>query len=72
MFFEETIDSLEDDFEDQVLHDSGIHCHSPRSTEENASSHSETEDIIDLVQSTPESSDHEDSSNKDAPSGKEG
>ncbi|XP_006261007.1 proline and serine-rich protein 2 [Alligator mississippiensis] len=68
MFFEETIDSLEDDFEDQVLHDSGIHCHSPRSTEENASSHSETEDIIDLVQSTPESSDHEDSSNKDAPS----
>ncbi|XP_029871511.1 proline and serine-rich protein 2 isoform X2 [Aquila chrysaetos chrysaetos] len=59
MFFEETIDALEDDLEEPVLHDSGIHCQSPRSTEENVSSHSETEDIIDLVQSTPESSDHE-------------
>ncbi|KFU92360.1 Uncharacterized protein C10orf47, partial [Chaetura pelagica] len=59
MFFEETIDALEDDLEEPVLRDSGIHCQSPRSTEENVSSHSDTEDIIDLVQSTPESSDHE-------------
>ncbi|NXP54046.1 PRSR2 protein, partial [Heliornis fulica] len=59
MFFEETIDALEDDLEELVLRDSGIHCQSPRSTEENVSSHSETEDIIDLVQSTPEGSDHE-------------
>ncbi|KAM9029201.1 proline and serine-rich protein 2 isoform 2-T2 [Ara ararauna] len=59
MFFEETIDALEDDLEEPVLHDSGIHCQSPRSVEETVSSHSETEDVIDLVQSTPESSDHE-------------
>ncbi|NXI52167.1 PRSR2 protein, partial [Chloroceryle aenea] len=59
MFFEETIDALEDDLEEPVQRDSGIHCQSPRSTEENVSSHSETEDIIDLVQSTPEGSDHE-------------
>ncbi|KFQ37095.1 Proline and serine-rich protein 2, partial [Merops nubicus] len=59
MFFEETIDALEDDLEEPVQRDSGIHCQSPRSTEENVSSHSETEDIIDLVQLTPESSDHE-------------
>ncbi|KAM9277496.1 proline and serine-rich protein 2 [Cariama cristata] len=58
MFFEETIDALEDDLEEPVLRDSGIHSQSPRSTEENVSSHSETEDI-ELVQSTPESSDHE-------------
>ncbi|XP_075620345.1 proline and serine-rich protein 2 [Balearica regulorum gibbericeps] len=66
MFFEETIDALEDDLEEQVLRDSGIHCQSPRSTEENVSSHSETEDIIDLVQSTPESSDHEGPPSRDA------
>ncbi|XP_005039113.1 PREDICTED: proline and serine-rich protein 2 isoform X2 [Ficedula albicollis] len=65
MFFEETIDALEDDLEEMALRDSGIHCQSPRSTEENLSSHSEAEDIIDLVQSTPESSDHEGSSSKD-------
>ncbi|KAM9634410.1 proline and serine-rich protein 2 isoform 1-T1 [Morphnus guianensis] len=65
MFFEETIDALEDDLEEPVLHDSGIHCQSPRSTEENVSSHSETEDIIDLVQSTPESSDHEGPASRD-------
>ncbi|KAJ6666256.1 hypothetical protein lerEdw1_000528 [Lerista edwardsae] len=59
LFFEETIDALEDDLEEQALHDSGIHCHSPRSMEENLSSHSESEDIIDLVESTPENSDHE-------------
>ncbi|NWS72261.1 PRSR2 protein, partial [Crotophaga sulcirostris] len=66
MFFEETIDALEDDLEEPVLRDSGIHCQSPRSTEENVSSHSETEDIIDLVQSTPESSDHEGPPSRDA------
>ncbi|NXM72148.1 PRSR2 protein, partial [Serilophus lunatus] len=65
MFFEETIDALEDDLEEMALRDSGIHCQSPRSTEENVSSHSETEDIIDLVQSTPESSDHEGPSSRD-------
>ncbi|XP_060632507.2 proline and serine-rich protein 2 [Anolis sagrei] len=54
LFFEETIDSLEDDLEEQALHDSGIHCHSPKSVEENMSSHSESEDIIDLVQPGPE------------------
>ncbi|NXT75804.1 PRSR2 protein, partial [Zapornia atra] len=66
MFFEETIDALEDDLEELVLRDSGIHCQSPRSTEENVSSHSETEDIIDLVQSTPESSDHEGPPSRDS------
>ncbi|NXR20958.1 PRSR2 protein, partial [Cinclus mexicanus] len=69
MFFEETIDALEDDLEEMALGDSGIHCQSPRSTEENVSSHSETEDIIDLVQSTPESSDHEGPSSKDTEPG---
>ncbi|NWV69970.1 PRSR2 protein, partial [Malurus elegans] len=69
MFFEETIDALEDDLEEMALRDSGIHCQSPRSTEENVSSHSETEDIIDLVQSTPESSDHEGPPSRDAEPG---
>ncbi|NXI25950.1 PRSR2 protein, partial [Sterrhoptilus dennistouni] len=69
MFFEETIDALEDDLEEMALRDSGIHCQSPRSTEENVSSHSETEDIIDLVQSTPESSDHEGPSSRDTETG---
>ncbi|NXH16852.1 PRSR2 protein, partial [Bucco capensis] len=69
MFFEETIDALEDDLEEPVLRDSGIHCQSPRSTEENVSSHSETEDTIDLVQSTPESSDHEGPPSRDTEPG---
>ncbi|XP_057278429.1 proline and serine-rich protein 2 isoform X1 [Pezoporus wallicus] len=69
MFFEETIDALEDDLEETVLRDSGIHCQSPRSTEETVSSHSETEDIIDLVQSTPESSDHEGPPSRDTEPG---
>ncbi|NWS16780.1 PRSR2 protein, partial [Pachyramphus minor] len=69
MFFEETIDALEDDLEEMALRDSGIHCQSPRSTEENVSSHSETEDIIDLVQTTPESSDHEGPSSRDTEPG---
>ncbi|XP_043822533.1 proline and serine-rich protein 2 [Dromiciops gliroides] len=54
LFFEETIDSLEDDLEEEALCDSGIHCHSPRSLEESTSSHSEPEDIIDLVKPIPE------------------
>uniref|UniRef100_A0A8C8RM99 Proline and serine rich 2 n=1 Tax=Pelusios castaneus TaxID=367368 RepID=A0A8C8RM99_9SAUR len=58
LFFQKTIDSLEDELEEQILHDSGIHCHSPRLLKENASSLSESEDIIDLVQSTPENSNH--------------
>lgn len=49
LFFEETIDSLEDDLEEQDLCDSGVLCHSPRSLEESTSSHSESEDVIDLV-----------------------
>lgn len=53
LFFEETIDSLEHDFEEQVLCDSGVHCHSPRSLEGSTSSHSEPEDVIDLVQPGP-------------------
>lgn len=53
LFFEETIDSLEDDFEELDLCDSGVHCHSLRSLEEGASSHSEPEDVIDLVQPGP-------------------
>ncbi|NWT17553.1 PRSR2 protein, partial [Vireo altiloquus] len=69
MFFEETIDALEDDLEEMALRDSGIHSQSPRSTEENVSSHSETEDIIDLVQSTPESSDHEGPASRDTEPG---
>ncbi|KFO89312.1 Proline and serine-rich protein 2, partial [Buceros rhinoceros silvestris] len=69
IFFEETIDALEDGLEEPVQRDSGIHCQSPRSTEENVSSHSETEDIIDLVQSTPESSDHEGPPSRDTEPG---
>ncbi|XP_045141516.1 proline and serine-rich protein 2 [Echinops telfairi] len=53
LFFEETIDSLEEDFGEEGLCDSGIHCHSPRSLEETTSSHSEPEDVIDLVQPVP-------------------
>ncbi|KAF6132293.1 proline and serine rich 2 [Phyllostomus discolor] len=53
LFFEETIDSLEDDFEEQVLCDSGVHCHSPQSLEGSTSSPSEPEDVIDLVQPVP-------------------
>ncbi|NXW48669.1 PRSR2 protein, partial [Nyctiprogne leucopyga] len=66
MFFEETIDALEDDLEEPVLRDSGIHCQSSRSTDKNASSPSETEDVIDLVQSTPESSNYEGPPSRDA------
>uniref|UniRef100_A0A8C8X9W6 Proline and serine rich 2 n=1 Tax=Panthera leo TaxID=9689 RepID=A0A8C8X9W6_PANLE len=54
LFFEETIDSLEDDCEEQVLCDSGVHSHSPGSLDESTSSHSEPGDVIDLVQPAPE------------------
>lgn len=53
LFFEETLDSLEDDFEEPVLCDSGIHCQSPQSLEDSPCSHSEPEDVIDLVQPGP-------------------
>ncbi|XP_063164552.1 proline and serine-rich protein 2 [Candoia aspera] len=56
LFFEETIDSLEEDLEEQALHDSGVFCPSPKLVEENTSSHSGSEDIIDLVPSAPEHS----------------
>lgn len=59
LFFEETLDSLEDDFEEPALCDSGIHCHSPQSLEESPSSHSESEDVIDLLQPGPASGDLE-------------
>nr|XP_027800681.2 proline and serine-rich protein 2 [Marmota flaviventris]XP_027800682.2 proline and serine-rich protein 2 [Marmota flaviventris]XP_027800683.2 proline and serine-rich protein 2 [Marmota flaviventris]XP_027800684.2 proline and serine-rich protein 2 [Marmota flaviventris]XP_027800685.2 proline and serine-rich protein 2 [Marmota flaviventris]XP_034492526.1 proline and serine-rich protein 2 [Marmota flaviventris] len=58
LFFEETLDSLEDDFEEPTLCDSGIHCHSPQSLE-SPSSHSEPEDVIDLVQPRPAAGDME-------------
>lgn len=57
LFFEETLDSLEYDFDEPTLCDSGIHCHSPQSLEESPSSHSEPEDVIDLVQPAPASGD---------------
>ncbi|EHB04997.1 hypothetical protein GW7_21509 [Heterocephalus glaber] len=53
LFFEETLDSLEDDLEEPILCDSGIHCQSPQSLEESPSSHSEPEDVINLVQPGP-------------------
>ncbi|KAM6176746.1 proline and serine-rich protein 2 [Erethizon dorsatum] len=53
LFFEETLDSLEDDLEEPALCDSGIHCQSPQSLEDSPSSHSEPEDVIDLVQPGP-------------------
>ncbi|MBZ3878714.1 Proline and serine-rich protein 2 [Sciurus carolinensis] len=59
LFFEETLDSLEDDFEEPALCDSGVHCHSPQSLEESPSSHSEPEDVIDLVQPGPAAGDME-------------
>lgn len=53
LFFEETIDSLEDDCEEQALCDSGVHCHSPQSLEGSTSSPSEPEEVIDLVPPGP-------------------
>ncbi|XP_040611461.1 LOW QUALITY PROTEIN: proline and serine-rich protein 2 [Mesocricetus auratus] len=59
LFFEETLDSLEYDFDEPALCDSGIHCHSPQSLQESPSSHSEPEDVIDLVQPGPVSKEAE-------------
>ncbi|XP_006077800.2 proline and serine-rich protein 2 [Bubalus bubalis] len=53
LFFEETIDSLEDDFEEQVLCAGDAQWHSPRSLEESTSAPSEPEDVVDLVQPGP-------------------
>ncbi|XP_038597397.1 proline and serine-rich protein 2 isoform X2 [Tachyglossus aculeatus] len=69
LFFEETIDSLENELDDPTLNDSGIHCHSPKSLEESASSHSESEDIIDLVRRTPETGEVEQPRDMSAASG---
>ncbi|XP_013369105.1 PREDICTED: proline and serine-rich protein 2 [Chinchilla lanigera] len=56
LFFEETLGSLEDDLDEPVC-DSGIHCQSPTSLEDSPSSHSEPEDVIDLVQPGPAAGD---------------
>uniref|UniRef100_A0A2K5EH76 Proline and serine rich 2 n=1 Tax=Aotus nancymaae TaxID=37293 RepID=A0A2K5EH76_AOTNA len=53
LFFEETIDSLDEDFEEPVLCDGGACCLCSPSLEESTSSPSEPEDVIDLVQSAP-------------------
>lgn len=53
LFFEETIDSLEDDFEGQVLCDGDAQWHSPRSLEDSTSAPSEPEDVVALVQLGP-------------------
>ena len=53
LFFEETIDSLEDDFEEQVLCAGDAQWHSPRSLEESTSAPSKPEDVVDLVQPGP-------------------
>ncbi|XP_057586198.1 proline and serine-rich protein 2 [Hippopotamus amphibius kiboko] len=55
LFFEETIDSLEDDFEEQVLCDSYVLCHSLQSLTESTSGPSEPEDVMDLVHPGPTS-----------------
>ncbi|XP_070610484.1 proline and serine-rich protein 2 [Erythrolamprus reginae] len=56
LFFEETIDSLEDDVEEEGLHDSGVFCNSPKLVEENTPDHSGSEELIELVPSAPENS----------------
>ncbi|XP_054092738.1 proline and serine-rich protein 2 isoform X1 [Callithrix jacchus] len=53
LFFEETIDSLDEDFEEPVLCDGGACCVCSPSLEESTSSPSEPEDVIDLVQLVP-------------------
>lgn len=53
LFFEETIDSLDEDFEEPVLCDGGVCCLYSPSLEESTSSPSEPEDVIDLVQPAP-------------------
>ncbi|KAG8138447.1 hypothetical protein E2320_004342 [Naja naja] len=56
LFFEETIDSLNDDVEEQALHDSGVFCNSLKLVEENTPNHSGSEELIELVPSAPENS----------------
>uniref|UniRef100_A0A8C5S794 Proline and serine rich 2 n=1 Tax=Laticauda laticaudata TaxID=8630 RepID=A0A8C5S794_LATLA len=56
LFFEETIDSLNDDVEEQGLYDSGVFCHSPKLVEENTPNHSGSEELIELVPSAPKNS----------------
>nr|XP_039334822.1 proline and serine-rich protein 2 [Saimiri boliviensis boliviensis] len=53
LFFEETIDSLDEHFEEPVLCDGGACCLCSPSLEESTSSPSEPEDVIDLVLSAP-------------------
>ena len=53
LFFEETIDSLEDDFEGQVLCDGDAKWHAPRSLEDSTSAPSKPEDVAALVQLGP-------------------
>uniref|UniRef100_A0A2D4HV96 Proline and serine-rich protein 2 n=1 Tax=Micrurus lemniscatus lemniscatus TaxID=129467 RepID=A0A2D4HV96_MICLE len=56
LFFEETIDSLNDDVEEQGLYDSGVFCNSLKLMEENTPNHSGSEELIELVPSAPENS----------------
>ncbi|XP_032077368.1 proline and serine-rich protein 2 [Thamnophis elegans] len=57
LFFEETMDSLDDGVEEEEgLHDSGVFCNSPKLVEENTPDHSGSEELIELVPSAPESS----------------
>lgn len=53
LFFEETIDSLEDDFGEQVPCAGDAQCLSLPSVDESASGPSEPEDVVDLVKPGP-------------------
>ncbi|XDA82095.1 hypothetical protein R6Z07M_011979 [Ovis aries] len=53
LFFEETIDSLEDDFEEQVLCAGDTQWRSLRPLGESTSAPSQPEDVVDLVQPGP-------------------
>lgn len=53
LFFEETIDSLEDDFEEQVLCAGDAQWRSLRPLGESTSAPSQPEDVVDLVQPGP-------------------
>uniref|UniRef100_A0A2K5RLX6 Proline and serine rich 2 n=1 Tax=Cebus imitator TaxID=2715852 RepID=A0A2K5RLX6_CEBIM len=76
LFFEETIDSLDEDFEEPVLCDGGACCPCSPSLGESTSSLSEPEDVIDLVQLAPRARESEGLPERaqtagPAPSGKE-
>ncbi|XP_029472038.1 proline and serine-rich protein 2 isoform X2 [Rhinatrema bivittatum] len=59
-FFEETIDSLRDDLDEpEDVSDASCDSGSPRLMQESPSSHSEPEEIIDLVQAEPETGEAE-------------